>query len=277
MTHTSNKLKAASFAFSGLLATSCLVMPLTALADTTSSVDEIMEQMKSFKAPTPKVISEPVKVEIKEIEVKKAEEPVTIEEKPAEKSNSSIYVAPPEIERERKTAKASAPKQARAQPKATKKKRKAKKRKTRRQSSPQKQVINQGGAVDYKGFDERYMSLINDILNDKVPSSSNKSIKTRPVQARQGKNFAGTSGWIYLGKHSRGRWLASKSLKSGSALPVAGQQYTVKTPLLNMRKNRPTKSGLGKLMQVLHVGDKLDVIRVHRSSNNNYWANVVRP
>ena len=140
-------------------------------------------------------------------------------------------------------------------------------------------MINQGGAVDYKGFDERYMSLINDILNDKVPASSKskQSIQTPLVQVAQGSNFAGTSGWIYLGKYSGGRWLASKSLQSGSVLPVAGQRYTVKTPLLNMRKNRPTKNGLGKLVQVLHVGDKVEVVRVHRSSNNNYWANVVRP
>ena len=136
-----------------------------------------------------------------------------------------------------------------------------------------RQANNKRSAVDYKGFDEQYLSLVFDILNEEEPAST-KSVNTRPAQ---GGNFSGISGWIYLGKHSAGRWLSSKSLQSGNALPVAGQQYTVKAPLLNMRKTRPLNSGLGKLLQVLHVGDKVEVKRVHRSSKNNYWANIVRP
>jgi hypothetical protein len=268
MINTPIKLKTASLTLSGFIAMACLVAPLTVLADTSDSIDAIMQQMKSFKAPVPKVSTpEPVKTETEE---KKAEEPVKTEEKPAIESKSSVYVAPQELETEKKMSSSSVSKQVSTQPKATKKKRKSKKRRARRQTS------NKGSAVDYKGFNEQYMSLINDILNEKEPTSS-KSTNTRPVQVTQGSNFAGTSGWIYLGKYRAGRWLASKSLKSGNALPVAGQQYTVKSPLLNMRKTRPLKSGLGKLMQVLHVGDKVQVNRVHRSSNNNYWANVVRP
>ena len=271
MTNTPIKLKTASLTLSGFIATACLVAPLTVFADTSDSIDAIMQQMQSFKAPVPKVSTpEPKKTEESKVEEKKADEPVKTEEKPATESTSSIYVAPQELEAEKKTASSSVSKQVSTQPKATKKKRKSKKRRARRQTS------NKGSAVDYKGFDEQYMSLINDILNEKKPRSS-KSANTRPVQAAQVSNFAGTSGWIYLGKYRAGRWLASKSLKSGNALPVAGQQYTVKSPLLNMRKTRPLKSGLGKFIQVLHIGDKVQVNRVHRSSNNNYWANIVRP
>ena len=273
MINTPMKLKTASLTLSGFIATACLVTPLTVFADTSDSIDAIMQQMKSFKAPVPKVSTpEPVKTETKNTEEKKAEEPVKIEEKPMVESKSSIYVAPLELEVEKKTPRRpSVSKQVKTQPKATKKKKRSKKRRARRQTSK-----NKGSAVDYKGFDEQYMSLINDILNEKEPRSS-KPANTRSVQAGQASNFAGTSGWIYLGKYRAGRWLAGKSLKSGNALPVAGQQYTVKSPLLNMRKTRPLKSGLGKLVQVLHVGDKVQVNRVHRSSNNNYWASVVRP
>ncbi len=277
MTNTPIKLKTASLTLSSFIATACLGAPLTVLADTSDSIDAIMQQMKSFKAPVPKVSTpEPVETETKNTEEKKAEKPVKVEEpvkteeKPIAESKSSIYVAPLELEVEKKTSRPSVSKQVSTQSKATKKKKRSKKRRARRQ------ISNKGSAVDYKGFDEQYMSLINDILNEKEPRSS-KSVNTRPAQATQTSKFAGTSGWIYLGKYRAGRWLASKSLKSGNALPVAGQQYTIKSPLLNMRKTRPLKSGLGKLVQVLHVGDKVQVIRVHRSSNNNYWANVVRP
>jgi hypothetical protein len=275
MTHTSIKLKILPLTLSGLIATACLTIPLTALADTSTSIDAIMEQMKSLQTSTPKVSTpEPEKIESK-VEEKKAEEPIKIKKKPVEDVKSSIYVAPQEIEKQQTFSSFNAIEQV-STPKTSKKRRKSKKIKKSKKKRIRRQISNKGGAVDYKGFDERYMSLINDILNGKEPASSPVP---NPVsaQATQGGNFTGTSGWIYLGKYSRGRWLASKSLKLGNNLPVAGRQYTVKSPMLNMRETRPLKTGLGKLLQVLHIGDRVQVNRVHRFANNNYWANIVLP
>ena len=150
--------------------------------------------------------------------------------------------------------------------------RKAKKRVSKRKNS----------AVDYKGFDERYMSLINDILNDRLPAKkSTKKYKNSIINQKAidilNNDFSGLSGWIFVGKYRAGKWLGGKTLKSGNQLPKAGQQYIVKSPLLNMRKTKPLNSGLGKLIKVLHVGDQVKVKSVHRSSKNNYWANIVRP
>jgi hypothetical protein len=127
------------------------------------------------------------------------------------------------------------------------------------------------GAVDYKGFDERYMSLIYDILNEKPLTASQRGNTTAKA------NFRGTAGWIYLGKYSKGRWRSGKTLKVGNAFPQVGQQYSVKSPLLNMRTDRPRKNRLGKLLRVLYVGDKVQIKHISRSSKNNYWASIVRP
>jgi hypothetical protein len=284
MTHTPKKLKNASLTLSCLVVTTCLTMPIIALADTSTSVGAIMEQMKSFKPPAPKPVSTPTVTETP-IETKKerpitidpvpvAIEPTKIETKQAptkEPVTSSVYVAPPQTMAVQETPIVTEQKIAKPRP-VTRKKRRAKKKITRRARPT---TTKQNSAVDYKGFDERYMSLINDILNDKKPA---KRATTTAIDANTLHDlFSGTGGWIYLGKHNAGRWLSGKTLKVGNTLPQVGQQYTVKSPLLNLRKTRPIKGGLGKLVQVLRVGDRVHIKQIHRSVKNNYWANIVRP
>ena len=298
MTHTSTTFKQASLTLSGLLVTTCLTLPLTAIADTNASVDAIMEQLKSFKAPTPKV-STPAPV-VKKTEIKEESKPVVKKIPVADPTpTTSVYVAPPSVQQEtsalvepnvvkpKKVTKRRRPSRRAASTKRTPSKRSlskrrvsksiAKKRVTKRKVV-KKSATRKNGAVDYKGFDEQYMSLIYDILNEKKPTTTTARTQTIPIATTtpNGK-FSGTSGWIYLGKYSAGHWKRGKTLKIGNNLPQEGQQYTVKSPLLNLRKNRPQKGSLGKLVQVLHVGDQVLVSRIHRSAKNNYWANIVRP
>jgi hypothetical protein len=315
MTHTSNTFKHASLTLSGFIVTTCLTMPITAMADTSSSVDAIMEQLKSFKAPVPKVSTPaPVAIKTKTKETKVESKPVVEKIAPIKEKapiadptpTTSVYVSPLSIQQEtstvaepkkikrvkrtkrvkqqRRTTTSRVSKRRVVAKKAAPKK-VAKKRVTKRQvakrSAVRKNIDNRkNGAVDYKGFDERYMSLIYDILNEKKPATVNRRTRTTPASLAtttpQGK-FSGTSGWIYLGKYSAGHWRSGKTLKLGNNLPQAGQQYTVKSPLLNLRKSHPRKGSLGKLVQVLHIGDQVLVSRVHRSAKNNYWANIVRP
>ena len=263
------KLKNISLSLSATILTSCLVMPLTVNADTSSSVDAIMEQLKSFKTKSPKVStpapdveetkteektvdSEPPKVEEKskeqEADVTKtvSDETVTIKKESAEKKtamvvdNSAVMI--PEATKT-------------ATPVAT-----VKKSKKRAKKKAKKQ--------DYKAFDKDYMSLINQIMNEQ--SQPSRSVKP---MTQSGK---GISGWIYLGRYSNGKWEGANTLSSGNTLPQAGQQYTVKSTHLNLRKSRPLKDGLGKLVKVLRAGEQITVQRVHRSSRNNYWANITR-
>ena len=299
MNYTPIRSKNTPLTLSAILFSSCLAIPLTATADTDSSVDAIMEQLKSFKAPVPKV-SAPAPIVIEETPksepiITKPVEPVkTIKKEP---TSTGIYVSPtaqkvvtkqeiqqvieaPKRVRAKRVRAERPTRSVRARTQATIKKnrpRKAKKRVSQRKNS----------AVDYKGFDERYMSLINDILNDRVPAKkaskkitqrSKNTIGNQTIADILGDNFSGLStGWIFVGKYSAGHWRGGKTLKSGNQLPQVGQQYTVKSPLLNMRKSKPSNKGLGKLIKVLHVGDQVRIKSIHRSSKNNYWANIVRP
>ena len=50
-----DQFKKVSLVLSSLALTTCIAMPLTVHADTNSSVDAIMEQLKAFKTQAPKV------------------------------------------------------------------------------------------------------------------------------------------------------------------------------------------------------------------------------
>ena len=287
------KLKNTPLMFSAIVFTACLAMPLTSSADTDSSVDAIMEQLKSFKAPVPQVSKPSSTTVIKDsaTPVEKPVEAVKIETAPVTetKSNvsnneppaSGIYVTPesePEPEKavvKRKTKKVTRTEKkvrARSQQIASQKRstRKAKKRINKRANKTINKRVNKiKPSTINEEFGPEYMALINDILNNKKPSK-------RPTTRATGSHSGGLSGWIFVGKYSAGQSKGVRTLKSGNQLPVVGQQYTVKSPLLNMRKTRPLSSGLGKLIKVLHVGDRVQIKSLHRSSKNNYWANIVR-
>ncbi len=273
--------------FSAIVFTACLAMPLTSSADTDSSVDAIMEQLKSFKAPVPQVSKPPSTViedsVKKEVPVEKPSEAVKIETAPVTESNvtrdeppaSGIYV-PPESEPEKTVVKRKTTKVTRTEKKAKvryhqiasqkRSTKKAKKRVNRRVKKRVNKIKN--STINNEEFGPEYMALINDILNNKTPSKRSATLPT---------HSSGLSGWIFIGKYNAaGQSKGVKTLKSGNRLPVVGQQYTVKSPLLNMRKTRPLGSGLGKLIKVLHVGDRVQIKRLYRSSKNNYWANIVR-
>ena len=264
------KLKNISLSLSVTVLTACLIMPLTVNADTSSSVDAIMEQLKSFKtqaakvpAPTPDVEeskaeektavseSEPAKEEVKEKEAVVTKtvsvEAAPLEEEAVEKKtsmtvdNSAVMI--PETHK------------APAHVSTVKKSKKRAKKRMMKQ--------------DYKAFDKDYMSLINQIMNEQPQAR-------RPAKPMRhtGKSV---SGWIYLGRFNNGKWNGSNTLNSGNALPQAGQRYSVKSTHLNLRKSRPLKDGLGKLVKVLRAGEQVSVQKIHRSSRNNYWANISRP
>ena len=276
MNYTPIRSKNTSLTLFAIIFTACLTTPLTVTADTSASVDAIMEQLKSFKAPVPKVstpttivVEETVKstppVE-KQVEPVKIEAPAVVETK-NDPTPTGIYVAP---ETQRAVVRQRAPRakkktRVRARSKVATKKRSV--RKTKRRVNKRK-----NSAVDNQGFDQEYMSLINDILNDRIPPR-----RSQPVAIAPRGSFSGPSGWIFVGKYRAGYSQGIKTLKSGNQLPKVGQQYTVKSPLLNMRKTKPLKSGLGKLIKVLRIGDQVRIKSIHRSSKNNYWANIVRP
>ncbi len=294
------KSKNTSLMLSTIVFTACLAMPLTASADTDASVDAIMEQLKSFKAPVPKVstpssivIEDSVKSEAlveKPIETPKVETaPVTetknnvIKEEP---TTSGIYVAPEQQkavvkQRAKRTTRAEKKVRVRSQ-RITAQKRSIKKAKKKTNKRVSKRINKrvtkiQTNAVDNEGFGPEYMALINDILNNKTSSRRAATLPSGSNLLLSGSNFSGLSGWIFVGKYSAGQSKGVRTLKSGNQLPIVGQQYTVKSPLLNMRKTRPLNSGLGKLIKVLRIGDQVKIKSLHRSSKNNYWANIVRP
>ena len=279
--------------FSAIAFTACLAMPLTVNADTNTSVDAIMEQLKSFKAPVPKV-STPSSTVIKdsvksEVLMEKPIEAIKIETAPVvteTKSNvikeeppvSGIYVAPEQQktvvkQRAKRATRAEKKVRVRSQRIVTQKRstRKAKKKIDKRVNKRVNKIKT--STINNEGFGPEYMALINDILNNKTPSRRPATLPT----LSSGSNFSGLSGWIFVGKYSAGQSKGVRTLKSGNRLPTVGQQYTVKSPLLNMRKTRPLNSGLGKLIKVLHIGDQVKIKSLHRSSKNNYWANIVRP
>jgi hypothetical protein len=313
MNYTPIRLKNTPLTLSAILFSSCLVIPLTATADTSSSVDAIMEQLKSFKAPVPKVSAPATPIVVEETVksepiITKPVEPIepvkTINKEPP---STGIYVSPTAqkvVTKQEIQEVIEAPKRvrtkrpvrtkrlvkdrrvARANKRVVKARTQVTLKKSRTRKTKKRVNKRKNSAVDYKGFDERYMSLINDILNDRVPARkatqkttkrSENAIENQTIADILGGNFSGLSGWIFVGKYSAGHWRGGKTLKSGNQLPQVGQQYTVKSPLLNMRKSKPTNKGLGKLIKVLHVGDQVRIKSIHRSSKNNYWANIVRP
>jgi len=271
-------LKNISLSLSATVLTACLVMPLTANADTSSSVDAIMEQLKSLKAHAPKVstpapvVEAPVVEETKTEEKAVVSEPVVIEqssEKAVETTNIiSVETAPVVREEVEKKSSMTVDNSAVMIPETKKSVAPVAhvKKSTKRKSK--KHAKKKAMMRDYKAFDKNYMALINQILNESPKSH-------RPANAMQhsGKRI---SGWIYLGRYVNGKWEGSNTLSSGNALPQAGQQYTVKSTHLNLRKSRPLKGGLGKLVKVLRAGEQVRVQKVHRSSRNNYWASVSR-
>ena len=351
MTHTQNRSKSASLTLSSVMICTCLSVPLSAVADTSSSVDAIMEQLKTLNTQAPKV-STPASVETTiETTTSYAKETEIVDNQPAISPavsvpavsvpaartvkietvpTTSVYVSPqsaPEPIRQQTSSNLFAEpeniaptpvinKKPRSRTRVTRADRAKRKRATRadrankrkratrvdrankrmqptriakankRKQTSRSHLFNKTaantntntvrnknqGAVDYKGFDERYMSLIYDILNENPPVATSKV-----SNAITNGSFTGTPGWIYLGKYSRGQWKSGKTLKIGNAFPQVGQQYTVKSPLLNMRTDKPRNNRLGKLLKVLYVGDQVQIKHISRSSRNNYWANIVRP
>jgi len=274
------KLKNISLALSATVLTACLIVPLNVNADTSSSVDAIMEQLKSFKTQAPKVpapapdvkeskaeektvVSEPAKEEVKEkaavvtktvnVEAAPVEEEAVAKKTSMTVDNSAVVI--PETQKTVVPVSVSSVKKS----KKHAKKRTAKKRITK------KKIMRQ----EYKAFDKDYISLINQIMNEQPQSRG----PAKPMR-HTGKSV---SGWIYLGRFNNGKWNGSSTLDSGNTLPQVGQRYSVKSTRLNVRKSRPLKGGLGKLVKVLRAGEQLSVLKIHRSSRNNYWANISRP
>ena len=254
------KLKKIPLALSASIFAVCFIMPLTASADTSSSVDAIMEQLKSLKATTApkvstpepvvektKVVNEPTKTVTEEASTKEVDAAVSVEAAPVAKKivtdtssltvdDSAVVVS--EIKQTKKIVR-----------KKSKKRHHKKKIAKTKQSQPI--------------FDQSYMSLIDEILKEQ-PKTNNKTNNTK------NKNI---SGWIYLGRYTNGH-LIGGSLDSEGSLPQAGRSYTVKSTRINLRASRPSKTGLGKLVDVLSAGDQVRVQTVHRSSRDNYWASI---
>lgn len=265
------KLKNISLSLSMTILTTCLVIPLGVNADTSSSVDAIMEQLKALKTQAPKVSAptpEPEKTKTEEKPVV-VSAPVKVEEKIKEKEGDakkimSVETVPEKKEDVEKKKAMTVDNSAVIIPETIKAVAPVKVRKPKRRTK--KKVINR----DYKAFDKDYMSLINQIMNEQSQSE-----QPARVVAQSGKGVV--SGWIYLGRYTAGKWEISNTLNSGNILPQAGQRYTVKSTHLNLRKSRPLNSGLGELVKVLRAGEKVSVLKIYRSSRNNYWANITRP
>lgn len=268
---------------SATILTTCLVMPLAVNADTSSSVDAIMEQLKAFKTQALKVSAPSPTIEEKEVDKTPEPQistpvPVVKESKVEDKAsvsepakevkvikNTSVGVASVvavKVAEEKKVSR-TVDNSAVMIPKATKTPapvatvKKSKKR-------IKKKKVKQ----NFESFDKGYMLLIDQLMNEKPQVHRS----TKPIKHMD----KGISGWIYLGRYKNGQWESSNTLSSGSALPQAGQQYTVKSRHLNLRKSRPLNSGLGKLVKVLRAGEQISVQKIHRSSRNNYWANITR-
>lgn len=298
------RFKSLSLTVSGIIFTTSLVMPLTAVSDTSSSVDAIMEQLKTIKATPPRtVVANPVvviedddeeeKIEVEEkVEVvekieKKEPEPevvrveekaVVFEEKKPEPKVEAVVEQKVEERIEIKPVQAirieEAPSEMVVKAKKKPRIKKLRKKRVKKRSYKRKRIAK---PVQRKALEPEMLVLLNQLVDD--DSSTATSILVQQAMQVLAMPVAkeGISGWVYLGRFRGGLAQNNSTLSSGKSLPVVGQQYAVQSMRLNMRKSRSAKGGgLGKLVKVLHAGEKIIINNIHRSSRNNYWAHVSR-
>ena len=243
--------------FSASIFVTYFAVPLVASADTSTSVDAIMEQLKSLKATTVPKVSTTVPV-VEKTDIENESTKVVTEEAPAKEIKAVVVgeeTAPAEKKIVTDTSSLTVDNSAVIVSNITKTKKNIRKKSKKRHHKKKVAKTKQNPPI----FDQDYMSLINEILNEQPKTNTTKS--------------KGISGWIYLGRYVNGS-LVGGSLNSGGNLPQVGRTYTVKSTRINLRASRPMKTGLGKLVDVLSAGDQVNIKKIHRSSRNNYWASV---
>ena len=134
--------------------------------------------------------------------------------------------------------------------------------------------VSKSNPIDMKEAFAAVMGYSNQpVAKDKV----SKQQETRHQVVKSVPSTSGQSaGWLYLGKFSHGQWDQKNNQVLGlnGALPVAGQQYSVRV-FSNVRQGYPSKKGMPAIVKVLPQGSKIKLLGVHNSGKSgHYWANV---
>ena len=113
-------------------------------------------------------------------------------------------------------------------------------------------------------------------------NSVNKSVKKEVVKTALPKPNSATSlsttivGWLYLGKFNQDQWdkKGNHVLGLQGVLPKANHYYSIRVPS-NIRKGKPSKGKMPRVIKVLPTGSKIQVLTVHNSGRSgHYWAKI---
>ncbi len=83
-------------------------------------------------------------------------------------------------------------------------------------------------------------------------------------------------GWLYLGKFTQGKWVTKGKQVLGlkDALPKINQFYSLQVHS-NIRKGKPSKGKMPKVIKQLSNGSKIKLLAIHNSGNSgHYWARI---
>ncbi|HIO92942.1 MAG TPA: hypothetical protein EYG68_08910 [Leucothrix mucor] len=98
----------------------------------------------------------------------------------------------------------------------------------------------------------------------------------KPVEKTAVATSSNGTGWLYLGKLSKGQWDQTNNQVLGlkAVLPKVGKQYSIRV-FSNIRKGYPSKKGMPPIVKVLAQGSKIKLLAVHNSGKSgHYWAKV---
>ncbi|MCK5901537.1 MAG: hypothetical protein KAG28_00185 [Cocleimonas sp.] len=291
-----------SLIVSGFVLAGSLAIPLSSVADTSASIDAIMEQLKSQKPRTsipipsttvveeerkPVLVSKPVEVVEPPVVIEKKERveiPVTTVKKTVVETIETRVISVEEDKPSVSRVVVDTPPTVAPTKKSVKTSRKRRNKKiTKRSSRRITKKIRKQNKKEIKGFSADYRAAIHALLNDqKSPKKVRNKTKLKkkiqrykatPLKTAKGK----PSGWIFLGHYfDELGWLGEYTVKTGNQLPQIGKTYQIKSIFLNLRKTRPLNRKLGKQIRVLHAGDRVKILAVRHIGKNNYWAQIER-
>ncbi|HFD32320.1 MAG TPA: hypothetical protein ENJ28_06400 [Gammaproteobacteria bacterium] len=100
--------------------------------------------------------------------------------------------------------------------------------------------------------------------------------KRQSVTTNRNTSTSNRVGWLYLGKFTQGKWVTKGKQVLGlkDVLPKINQFYSIQVHS-NIRKGKPSKGKMPKVIKQLSNGSKIKLLAVHNSGNSgHYWARI---
>ncbi len=123
-------------------------------------------------------------------------------------------------------------------------------------------------------------SAVMGTANKKAIKKDTAKVKATPSAAKasesQSVSPSNTIGWLYLGKFTQGQWARKGNQVLGlkGVLPKINQFYSLRVHS-NIRKGKPSKGKMPKVIKQLSNGSKVKLLAVHNSGNSgHYWARI---